>query len=111
MVKIMRTTAWGVLVSIALGYVSLIPSVSQQLDAFEISAYGHALIVAVMLLFLVDALTLWLSAVSYAWQRGSEGFARWPAYVLIWANFPGALFYYFWFVRKHKEGPSGDQSE
>ncbi len=105
--SVMRATAWGVLVATIAGYVTLIPSISQRLDSLEKSPWGHGVVVFLLFAFLCDALALWASAVWYAWRRNRDAdAAMYPVVVLALTNFVGALFYYFFFVRRHDRSHS-----
>lgn len=103
--NLLQYSAWGMLVAVALSYVSMIPAINLRLDTLEASSFGKAILMAALLLVLCDALLLWGSAVWYAWRNTPSGrSSRVLTIILLLAtNFVGGFFYYFFVVsRSHR---------
>jgi hypothetical protein len=100
--KILRIAAWGCVLAIVIGYLSVVPSIDQRIDAFEATTSGHLVVNAALLLIGIDLVALWCSSVWYAARRWRSGQAAgWQVGLLLATGFVGGLFYYFLYVRRH----------
>jgi hypothetical protein len=103
--NLLQYSAWGMLVAVALSFVSMIPVINLRLNTLEGSSIGKAILMAALLLVLCDALLLWGSAVWYAWSNTPSGYSSrgLTIMLLLITNSAGGLFYYFFVVsRSHQ---------
>ena len=100
--KILRLAAWGCVVAIVIGYLSVVPSIDQRVDVFETTTSGRLVVNAALILICIDLVTLWCSSVWYAARRWrSRRAAGWQVGLLVATGFVGGLFYYFLYARRH----------
>lgn len=102
--KLLQYSAWGMLVAVALSFVSMIPVVNSGLNTLDGSPFGKAILMAALLLVVCDSLLLWGSAVWYAWSNTPPGYSRGLTIVLLLiTNSAGGLFYYFFVVSRSQQ--------
>ena len=99
---VLQCSAWGMLVAVALSFVSMIPVINVRLEMLEGSSLGRAIVMAALLLVLCDALLLWGSAVWYAWSNTPSGQSSRALTIalLLLTNFVGGFSYYFFVVSR-----------
>lgn len=98
-----KSSALIMLATVIVSYISIVPSVNRQLDIAQQSPSGYVVIAAVLTVFGINALVLWVSGVLYVWNRSYQTRVKrlLATGLFVLGNFPLAFFYYFLGVVRH----------
>jgi hypothetical protein len=99
--RLLATSAWLMVVWVAVGYVSTIPAVDRFLSATEHTSKGAALEQVGLSLLVLTGLVMWGAAVRHAWLKQQDrAHARfvWLITLLVVGSFVASFFYYFAWV-------------
>jgi len=91
--------AWALLVAIAVGFLTTIPSVDAAIDKASAAISARLLTGLVLFLTGAAALATWVGALWYAAVNHRPGAGRWALFALLgFGNFVASFFYYFGYV-------------
>ncbi|SRR5437762_469652 len=91
--------AWTLLVAIALGFLTSIPSVDTAIEPASGETWVSLLTGLLLFLTGAAALAAWVGAVWYAAVTHRTGTGRWALLALLgFGNFAASFFYYFGYV-------------
>lgn len=98
--RLFAIASWAMLGWLVVAFVSEVPSIEAQLGVADQTPMGHAAIAAGLIAVGLTMVAEWLTAVWYAIAEARAQRTTRPFLVafLVWANFPGAFFYYFLYV-------------
>lgn len=88
-----RTSAWGMVVAIVIGTLTLLPGLNEWAAAVQRSSPGREYVATFLVAVVLDAVVLWISAIRHALRASPP--QRGIAIALLFTNFVGALFYFF----------------
>jgi hypothetical protein len=106
-IRLLRLSAWGLVVTILIGLVTTIPGIAEWAEEIQATSPGREYVAVFLLVMTFDALVLWLSALRHSWVTSRSSKAT--MLLLLFTNFVGALFYYFLVARKPL-APSGSKA-